>query len=48
MLELLNDPLRRQTMGRAAATAGKDFCWDKTAHRVTEIMMCLCEAGAGR
>src|SRR5262249_7297316 len=27
MLELLNDPLRLQIMGRAAATAGKDFGW---------------------
>jgi glycosyltransferase involved in cell wall biosynthesis len=48
MLELLNDPLRLQVMGRAAATAGKDFGWDKTAHRVTEVMMYLCEGGAGR
>jgi glycosyltransferase involved in cell wall biosynthesis len=49
LLELLNDPLRLQIMGRAAATAAcKDFGWDKTAHRVTEIMMRLCEAGVGR
>jgi glycosyltransferase involved in cell wall biosynthesis len=49
VIELLNDPLRLQIMGRAAATAaGKDFGWDKTAHRVTEIMIRLREAGVGR
>src|SRR6516225_1518770 len=48
VLELLNDPLRLRIMGHAAATAGKDFGWDKNARRVTEIMMCLCEAAVGR
>jgi len=49
VLELVNDPLRLQTMGRAAATvAGKNFGWDKAAHQATEIMMCLREAAVGR
>lgn len=49
VLELLNDAPRRRAMGRAAASAaGENFGWDKTAHRVTQIMRCLRAGGSGR
>jgi glycosyltransferase involved in cell wall biosynthesis len=49
VLELLNNPLRLQAMGRAAAAAAReDFGWDKTARRATQIMMRLQAAGGRR